>query len=186
MEEKPKNEEYEEESDKRGLVKQLLKITKEQQKEELRSKVPQKPPQSELTTKKSTRLSEAEINFERGGSVRLRESPVVSQLKTSATPGNFARSDGGRFSMKSVGPTRPTSNQPGSRASLAGPAVSAKNHPAPAHKPKENPELAAWLRRKGYNPLKAAAEGHKKKMSLPKESLTDISCAEESPQYLSK
>uniref|UniRef100_A0A0N5BF70 Uncharacterized protein n=1 Tax=Strongyloides papillosus TaxID=174720 RepID=A0A0N5BF70_STREA len=90
---------------------------------------------------------------------------VLSSAGTPSTSNNFRRADGGRFSMRGSGTT--TVNQkPPFKTGVA----SARGSSTAS--PRESSEFAAWLRRKDYNPMKAAAEA--KKMKELKSRLIDI------------
>uniref|UniRef100_A0AAF5D8B5 Uncharacterized protein n=1 Tax=Strongyloides stercoralis TaxID=6248 RepID=A0AAF5D8B5_STRER len=81
---------------------------------------------------------------------------ISSTTGTSNTSNNFRRADGGRFSMR--GSATPTGTQkPPFKTGVA----SARGSSTAS--PRESNEFAAWLRRKDYNPMKAAAEAKKMK-----------------------
>uniref|UniRef100_A0A0N4ZK83 J domain-containing protein n=1 Tax=Parastrongyloides trichosuri TaxID=131310 RepID=A0A0N4ZK83_PARTI len=72
---------------------------------------------------------------------------------------NFRRADGGRFSMRGSGTS--FSSTPTPKPPFKTGVASARGTSTAS--PRESTEFAAWLRRKDYNPMKAAAEAKKMK-----------------------
>lgn len=99
------------------------------------------------------------------------QSMANNSATTTTTPNTskFSRADGGRSSMRSNAPTTPTSQKR--------PPFRAGGAPQPrfslgASQQQREAEMNAWLRRKDYNPMKAAAEA--KKQKDVKSSTTDL------------
>ncbi|PAV82177.1 hypothetical protein WR25_19256 [Diploscapter pachys] len=81
---------------------------------------------------------------------------AASSLSSSSNP--FRRGDGGRFSMKGGSSPQQAPKRPPFRAGLSGGRMPGID-PMKQHEQ----EMNAWLRRKDYNPMKAAAEAKRAK-----------------------
>lgn len=156
----------EEEKKKKGLLKQLLKISQQPERGKVSSGFVSTSKQSEPPSAVAPRRP----------ILKKQTSTTAGALAaTVASAGNytanFARAEHGRLSLRSVstsGPPARASTQP-IKPKLSAP-------PKPNSK---DAEMSLWLRRKEYNPMKAAAEARTKK-NVPTSSTTV------DPPYLSK
>ncbi|KAI6223094.1 hypothetical protein M3Y99_01466600 [Aphelenchoides fujianensis] len=90
--------------------------------------------------------------------------PVVTPQRpaTTSTAGGIRRSDGGRFSMRTGLQNAPTAASSARPSTVKNPPFRAGIAPTKKGGNVESPEMAAWLRRKTYDPVKAAAEARTK------------------------
>ncbi|KAI1719483.1 hypothetical protein Ddc_08695 [Ditylenchus destructor] len=103
---------------------------------------------------RTSRVSSAQTNSAIGQS-RPPPRPCQQLNRPATTTNAFRRGDGGRFSMRSV--NQKETMKPPFRTGLGGSVKSAPKQ----NVPNESPEMVAWLRRKEYDPRKAAAEARK-------------------------
>lgn len=153
----------EEEKKKKGLLKQLLKIS---QQPDHRRSLPASTTVSKPDPVPPARRSILKKNNSTAGT----NYGVGSSNTSSTNAGSFTRAEQGRLSLRST-----SCNNSAPARSLN---TASKSKTSSSVKSAKDNEMSLWLRRKEYNPMKAAAEAKSKKIQ-PQSSTVD-------PPYLSK
>uniref|UniRef100_A0A915LAQ3 Uncharacterized protein n=1 Tax=Romanomermis culicivorax TaxID=13658 RepID=A0A915LAQ3_ROMCU len=170
-------------SSKKGLIKELAKINKSST-----QKQPAAPIMNKATTprasKKFVTTSSGFIHFDKKNYVWVllgNRPPPPPPVKPSGRSTSFGRNEAGRYSLRAwPSPTNSSTsvNLSGSSSTVpqrqkfttasSSTSASTARKVASANAPQKSTELNLWLRRKEYNPIKAAAMGRTQKSSSSK------------------